>query len=101
MLANKTWSTKNAYRSQTISTIPCFWLYMSYNLLHLLSTNHKCTHAYFIKINATQKKDNCPEFNSLHRLISARSVEALLINSLLPSSDGDVLGVAAFIDDFP
>jgi GR25 family glycosyltransferase involved in LPS biosynthesis len=27
----------------------------SYNLLHLLSTNHKCTHAYFIKTNVAQK----------------------------------------------
>jgi hypothetical protein len=31
---------------------PC----MSYNLLHLLSTNHKCTHACFIKTNAAQNK---------------------------------------------
>jgi hypothetical protein len=29
---------------------------MLYNLLHLLSTNHKCTHAYFIKIYAAQNK---------------------------------------------
>jgi hypothetical protein len=29
---------------------------MSYNLLHLLSTNHKCTHACFIKTNAAQNK---------------------------------------------
>jgi hypothetical protein len=29
---------------------------MSYNLLHLLSTNHKCTHACFIKTDATQNK---------------------------------------------
>jgi hypothetical protein len=31
---------------------PC----MSYNLLHLLSTNHKCTHTCFIKNNAAQNK---------------------------------------------
>jgi hypothetical protein len=29
---------------------------MSYNLLHLLSTNHKCTHACFIKTTAAQNK---------------------------------------------
>jgi hypothetical protein len=29
---------------------------MSYNLLHLLSTNYKCTHACFIKTNAAQNK---------------------------------------------
>jgi hypothetical protein len=29
---------------------------MSYNLFHLLSTNHKCTHACFIKTNAAQNK---------------------------------------------
>jgi hypothetical protein len=29
---------------------------MSYNLLHLLSTNHKCTHACFIKTDAAQNK---------------------------------------------
>jgi hypothetical protein len=29
---------------------------MSYNLLHLLSTNHKCTHTCFIKTNAAQNK---------------------------------------------
>jgi hypothetical protein len=33
-----------------------FWPCMSYNLLHLLSTNHKCTHACFIKTNAAQNK---------------------------------------------
>jgi hypothetical protein len=32
------------------------WPCMSYNLLHLLSTNHKCTHAYFIETNAAQNK---------------------------------------------
>jgi hypothetical protein len=35
---------------------PYFWPCMSYNLLHLLSTNHKCTHACFIKTNAAQNK---------------------------------------------
>jgi hypothetical protein len=29
---------------------------MSYNLLHLLSTNYKYTHACFIKTNAAQNK---------------------------------------------
>jgi hypothetical protein len=33
-----------------------FGLCMSYNLLHLLSTNHKYTHACFIKTNAAQNK---------------------------------------------
>jgi hypothetical protein len=42
-LLNKTWSTKNAYHSQTMSAYPWFWPCMSYNLLHLLSTNHKYT----------------------------------------------------------
>jgi hypothetical protein len=28
---------------------------MLYNLLDLLTTNHKCTHVCFIKINAAQK----------------------------------------------
>jgi hypothetical protein len=44
-----------------ITVKPCqlfldFWPCMSYNLLHLLSTNHKYTHTCFIKINTAQNK---------------------------------------------
>jgi hypothetical protein len=37
-------------------SLSLFWPCTSYNLLHLLSTNHKCTHACFIKTNAAQNK---------------------------------------------
>jgi hypothetical protein len=43
---------------------------MSYNLLHLLSTNHKCTHTCFIKTNAAQNKITV--WNSLKILKSSR-----------------------------
>jgi hypothetical protein len=47
---------------------------MSYNLLHLLSTNHKCTHAYFVKTNAAQNKINVR--SSLKILRSSRRMSS-------------------------
>jgi hypothetical protein len=39
-----------------MSAIPWNWPCMSYNLLHLMSTDHKFSHACFTKTNAAQNK---------------------------------------------
>jgi hypothetical protein len=65
-----------------MSAFPWLQPYMSCNLLHLLSTNHKCTHACFIKTNAAQNKiivQSSPKILKNTRRKSAASCKHLFI----------------------